>query len=321
MLKQLIVGENDAGQRLDRFLIKSLGLTIGVIMKGLRNKDIKIAGKPAKADYRVNRGDVIRVYADINTAEKPADFKKIAGGINIVYEDSNILLTDKPPGLLCHEGDGGLNTPDTLINRIKSYLYRKGEFVPDNENSFEPALCNRIDRNTGGLVIAAKNAETLRILNEKIRLREVKKYYLCVLAGIPDVKEATLTAYLEKDEKSNTVRISGKKTPSNKTIITKYKILGEKDGLSLAEVELITGRTHQIRAHMAYIGYPLLGDGKYGDGRVNRLYRADKQALHSYKLMFGFKSACKLDYLNGKTFRAGDAWFLKLFGVSRDYIV
>jgi 23S rRNA pseudouridine955/2504/2580 synthase len=252
----------------------------------------------------------------MDTRAEIIKFHGISSTLNIIYEDENIILLDKPVGLLCHDtGQSGLsrfNIQDTLINRIKAYLYKKGEFVPENEHSFEPSLCNRIDRNTGGIVIAAKNTESLRVMNEKIKLRHVKKLYLCILKGVPRKRTATLTAFLEKDEATNTVKISNTKTDTNKTIITKYRILSEKNGLALAEIELITGRTHQIRAHMAYIGYPLLGDGKYGKLKgCNRgshftplQYTGQgKQALYSYKLEFLQAENNLLDYLHGRCFK------------------
>jgi 23S rRNA pseudouridine955/2504/2580 synthase len=319
-VREITVGGNDSGQRLDRFLMKAFPLTIGVVMKALRNKDIKVNNKRAEAAYNLNEGDIIRIFRDdALLAEKPRAgcFYGVSTKLNIIYEDENIILADKPAGLLCHES--GENCSDTLSNRIKAYLYGKNEFVPKNENSFEPALCNRLDRNTGGIVVAAKTAEALRVLNDKIRRREVKKLYLCILTGIPEKKTATLTAYLEKDETSNTVKITGKKTPLNKTIVTSYRVLKtiEKDGgLSLAEVDLITGRTHQIRAHMAYIGHPLLGDGKYGrraDFAYGKKLGFKFQALYAYKLVFEFKENCPLDYLNGGSFETGKEQFLKTF--------
>jgi len=309
-MKQFVVGKNDANRRLDRFLIKSANLTIGVIMKAIRNKDIKVNGKPAKASCKLNESDTVSVYIDVSPPKKNVNLDMLSDEINIVYEDENIIIPDKPPGLLCHEDDGG--NPDNLINRAKAYLYRKGEFFPENENCFEPALCNRIDRNTGGLVIIAKNAESLRVLNERIRLREVKKQYLCVLVGVPKQREATLTAYLERVG-DNSVKISGKKTPHNKTIVTGYKIIDSRNGLSLAHVDLLTGRTHQIRAHMAYIGHPLLGDGKYGNCKLNKIYKVNRQALYSYRLSFEFKEPCVLDYLKGKVFEAKEIWFLQKY--------
>jgi 23S rRNA pseudouridine955/2504/2580 synthase len=309
--REYAVGKNDCGQRLDRFLTKQ-GLTIGVIMKSIRSKDVKVGGKRVQADYMLNFGDNITLFLpdSVNQAldsrtVSQVKFETVPTTVNIVYEDGNILLADKPPGLLCHDGR------DCLINRIKAYLYRKGEFSPEKESSFEPSLCNRIDRNTGGIVIAAKNAETLRVMNEKIKLRQVVKLYLCILTKAPREKQATLTAFLEKDENSNTAKITDRKTPRNKTIITKYRILDERGALALAEIDLKTGRTHQIRAHMAYIGCPLLGDGKYGRNKINKQYGFDKQALYSYKLIFNFIENSHLDYLNGRQFEAADVWFLK----------
>jgi len=325
ILREYTIEKNDAGQRLDRFLTKQ-GLTIGVIRKALRNKDIKINGKREQADCKLIEGDILRVYlkSDIPQPQpQKAKFHGVSTNLNIIYEDENILLVDKPAGLLCHEDN--FNNQDTLINRIKSYLYKKGEFflvkTTDNcqlsiVNCFVPSLCNRIDRNTAGIVIAAKNAESLRVMNEKIKQRQVTKLYLCILAGVPKQKEATLTAFLEKDEVANTVKISAKKTANSKTIITKYRILDERGGLALAEINLLTGRTHQIRAHMAYIGCPLLGDGKYGRNKINKKYGFSKQALCSYKLAFDpAEENNHLDYLDSRQFEVGRVWFLdKYYG-------
>jgi 23S rRNA pseudouridine955/2504/2580 synthase len=304
-LKEYSIGKNDAGQRLDRFLTKQ-GLTIGVIRKAMRNKDVKVNGSRPQADYKLLAGDVLRIYlkeAEVSSPQKPRFFG-VSTALNIVHEDSEILLADKPAGLLCQPDSPSSGAgQDCLINRIKAYLYRSGEFDPANEHSFEPALCNRIDRNTAGIVIAAKTAESLRVMNEKIKTRQITKLYLCILCGVPKEKEATLTAYLEKDAAANMVRVRDYKTENSKTIITKYRVLEERGGFALAEVNLLTGRTHQIRAHLAHIGCPLLGDGKYGRGAVNkRLGFGNKQALCSYKLL-----------LDGKTYEVDNVWFLDRF--------
>lgn len=316
-MKQLTVNKNAAGQRLDRFLLKTFpALSQGLLCKTLRKKDIKVNGTRVCADYRICENDVVTVYIkDELLEEKKAgedDFLTADSSLDIIYEDENILLVDKPVGMVVHEDND--NSRDTLINRIKSYLYQKGEYRPDEEFSFAPSLCNRIDRNTGGIVIAAKNAESLRILNQKVRDRELTKLYLCAVHGVPEPREAVKTAYLFKNERENRVVISEKKTPQNRTIVTKYRVLEVNGGNSLLEVDLITGRTHQIRAHMAYLGHFLLGDGKYGSNKINRRLGYPYQALYSYKLIFKFTTdGGILNYLNGREFTAENIWFLERF--------
>lgn len=316
-MKQLTVNKNAAGQRLDRFLLKTFpALSQGLLCKTLRKKDIKVNGVRSSADYRVCENDVVTVYIkdELLEEKKPSedDFLTADSTLNIIYEDENILLVDKPAGMVVHEDNE--NSRDTLINRIKSYLYRKGEYRPEEEFSFAPSLCNRIDRNTGGIVIAAKNAESLRILNQKVRDRELTKLYICAVHGIPEPREATETAYLFKNEQENRVVISEKKAPQNRTIVTKYRVLETNRGNSLLEVDLVTGRTHQIRAHMAYLGHFLLGDGKYGSNKINRELGYPYQALYSYKLIFRFTTdGGILNYLNGREFTAENIWFLEKF--------
>ena len=223
--------------------------------------------------------------------------------LDIVYEDGNILLVNKRPGMLCHSA--GEWTWDTLIAHIQAYLRAKGEWDPAAENSFAPALCNRIDRNTGGIVIAAKNAAALRVMDEKIRAREIEKTYLCALSGTPRPGEGRLEGYLFKDAKKNRVYVYDAPRPGARTAVTEYRVLGSEGGLSLVECRLITGRTHQIRAQFAHAGWPLLGDGKYGSERFNRRFEEKGQALCSWKLRFAFTSpAGELEYLNGTEYRA-----------------
>ncbi len=314
-MKEFIINFNDANQRLDKFIQKSVPrLPQSMMYKAIRNKRIKINGKRAEISTRLQSGDVVQMYINdefFDTAVE-TEFMAVPAVLDIVYEDENIILIDKKNGLVVHEDNE--NTVDTLINRLKHYLYDKGEYKPEEENSFAPSLCNRLDRNTGGIVIAAKNAESLRILNQKIKDRELEKYYLCITVGVPPKKKDTITAYLEKNADDNTVKVTDKKTDRNKTIITTYKVLKINGNLALLEIKLDTGRTHQIRAHMAHIGCPLLGDGKYGINKVNKEYKIKTQALYSYKLKFTFEtdSGC-LEYLNGKEFRVSDVWFENKF--------
>lgn len=320
-MTEITVTRNDAGQRADRFLTKAYpNLSLPLICKLMRKKRIKLNGARTEPNIKLCEGDVFRFYLsdellDTGGREKLTDFRLVPPELDIVYEDENILLCDKPVGMVVHEDND--NTSDTLINRIKCYLWKKGEYDPDAEQSFSPALCNRIDRNTGGIVIAAKSAEALRVLNQKIRDRELVKLYLCMVQGILPKKQDTLTAYLEKLPDENRVVVSDRKTPQNRTIRTKYRVLEEAGGNSLVEVDLLTGRTHQIRAHFAHIGHPLLGDGKYGSNRVNKEAGFDGQALYSYRLTFRFTSpAGCLEYLNGKEFTVADPdniWFVKKF--------
>ena len=309
-MKEFTINKNDSAQRLDKFITKICPtLPTSLLYKYIRLKRVKVNGKRSEISYKLNEGDVVSLYINdeffLNSAPDIISNNK---SINIVYEDENILLVDKPSGLVVHEDDRGSN--DTLISRIISYLCNKGEYDPGKENSFAPALCNRIDRNTSGIVIAAKNAETLRIINEKIKTREIKKYYLCLIMGCPAKKEDKLISYLLKDENKKQVTIYNNPVKNSKTIITKYKILKKFDGYSLAEVELETGRTHQIRAHFAHIGHPLLGDGKYGDYALNRKIKLSTQALYSYKLTFDFGGDSGiLEYLKGKTFKVKNVWF------------
>ena len=304
-MKEITIGKNDAGQRLDRFLAKAVPLLpASLAQKYIRLKRIKRNNARAQRDDRLCEGDILQLYINDEFFDTPREdnayLTVAAPKLNIVYEDENLLLVDKRPGVAVHPHDGA-EYGKTLIDHIQAYLYAKREWRPREENAFTPALCNRIDRNTGGIVIAAKTAEALRVMNQKIKDRELDKRYLAIVEGTPKPKSGVLRGYLFKDAVKNRVFVTDAPQKGAKTCETRYEVLESRNGLSLVECELITGRTHQIRAQFAHAGHPLLGDGKYGklDKRFDRKY----QALYSYKLTFRFTTdAGSLNALNGKTF-------------------
>lgn len=316
-MKEFIIKQNDAGQRLDRFVAKCVPLLPpALLQKYIRIKRIKVCGKGAKRDTRLAVGDSVQMYINDEFFDVPSEENSyltiVEPSIDIIYEDENILLVDKKPGVLCHS-DGSWSYA-TLAAQIQAYLYQKREWKPREENSFSPALANRIDRNTGGIVIAAKNAEALRIMNEKIKNRELTKLYLCIVHGTPKDERATLQGHLFKDAEKNHVYVHKSPVPGAKTAITKYRTLASANNLSLLECELITGRTHQIRAQLADIGHPLLGDGKYGSERLNKPYGEKGQLLYSYSLTFNFETdAGILEYLHGKSFSVDKVGFVKKY--------
>lgn len=312
-MREFTIGKNDAGQRLDRFVSKNLPLLPpALLQKYIRLKRIKVNGRGSKRDARLSEGDILQLYINDEFFDKPNEenlfLTVFKPQLNIVYEDENLLLVDKRPGLVVHADE--TEKVNTLINHIQAYLYQKKEWNPKWENAFAPALCNRIDRNTGGIVIAAKNAETLRIINEKIKAHELEKSYLCVTVGRPRPAEGRIEGFLLKDEAKKLVSFYRRPVPGGKTAVTLYKTLESRGELSLVECRLLTGRTHQIRASMAEIGCPLLGDGKYGNGAVNKRYRETRQALYSYKLHFALPTdAGLLNYLRGREFSVADVPF------------
>ena len=316
-MREITIGKNDAGQRLDRFVSKSLPLLPpALLQKYIRLKRIKCNGARAQRDQRLSAGDVLQLYINDEFFDKPREdnlfLTLFKPSLDIVYEDENLLLLNKRPGLVVHADE--TEKVNTLINHIQAYLYQKREWNPRWENAFTPALCNRIDRNTGGIVIAAKTAEALRILNDKIKDREMEKRYLCIVHGRPKPPEGLIENYLRRDEKRKQVTLHRTRVPGAKTARTRYRTLTSHGRLSLVECELLTGRTHQIRAHMASIGCPLLGDGKYGTNELNRPYGETGQALYAYSLTFRFaQDAGALQYLNGKTFKVKDIPFVKKY--------
>ncbi len=315
-MKTLTVNKNDSGQRLDKFLTKKFkNLPLSLMNKYIRKKDIKINGKRAENSTVLSEGDVISLYIPeefFGVAPKTDSFMTLTPKLKVVYEDENILIADKPAGLICHSDDK--ETHNTLIDNIKAYLYKKGEYNPETENSFAPSLCNRIDRNTCGLVIAAKNAETLRIVNLLIKEKKIKKTYLAAVHGKFSEKSGVYHSYMKKDSALNKVSSRANKTDSSyKEAITEYKVIDYNGELSLVEINLITGRTHQIRVHFSENGHPLLGDGKYSVNKSDREKGYKFQSLCAHKLKFSVTDEGLLSYLNGKTFTSEKPDFLKLF--------
>jgi len=306
-MKEFIVIKNDAGQRLDRFTAKTVPLLpSSLTQKYIRIKRIKVNGKTAKRDYKLVAGDVVQMYINDEFFESPKEdnaYLKVSNpALDIIYNDDNILLINKPAGDLCHSDSG--YSYATIISRLQAYLYISGEWRPREENSFTPALCNRIDRNTSGIVIAAKNAESLRIINEKLRLQEIGRYYQTIVHGIPKPPDARLEGHIFKDAVKNRVYVTKNSQPGAKSAVMEYQTIATANKLSLLKCRLFTGRTHQIRAQLADIGHPVLGDSKYGSGRLDRVFGEAKQALCSYKVIFDFKTeASSLSYLTGQIFR------------------
>jgi len=322
-MKEFTIGKNDAGQRLDRFVAKAAPLLpASLAQKYIRIKRIKVDGKGAKREYKLAYGDVVHMYVNDEFFETPPEenaYSRIADpALDIVYEDGNIILLNKPVGVLCHS-DAGFSY-GSLISRVQAYLAQSGEWKPREENAFAPALCNRIDRNTSGIVIAAKNAEALRIINEKINRQEIDKYYLAAVHGIPKPHSGLLKGYIFKDAVKNQVYVTKDSRPGSKSAVMEYRTIAATERLALLECRLVTGRTHQIRAQLADFGHPLLGDGKYGSGRLNKAFGEKYQALCSYKLAFAFKTdAGLLSYLKNNSFKIHDVPFTKKYFSSIDF--
>lgn len=305
-MKEFIINQNDSDQRLDKFITKVAPLLPPTMMyKAIRTKNIKVNRKRAEISTRLAVGDLVQIYIKdefLQGVEAEKEFLHAPPNIDIVYQDQHLLLVNKPVGLVVHSDESG--GFDTLINRITHYLYQQQEYSPDTEQSFAPALCNRIDRNTTGIVICAKDAATLRLINQKIKDREITKQYRCLVFGKPSPKEKLCKAFLRKDDSKNQVEIFPHPVENGRTVITEYKVIKSVDDISLLNVVLHTGRTHQIRAHMAYLGHPLVGDTKYGHRGDNKNLPFRFQALCAYSLTFDFTTdSAHLAYLQGKEFK------------------
>lgn len=287
-MKKLTINQNDAGQRADKFIQKAFPTLPKTLMyKAFRKKDIKVNGKWIKENVFLNENDELTIYLP-DDCFGTKTFSPVEDNISVIYEDENVIIIDKEKGVPCQAGQGG-KTP--LCDMLKSYLYNRKEFIPENEKSFSPALCNRIDTNTVGLVIGAKNAAALRTMNEAIRNREVKKYYLCETEGVPPKDEDEVSLFLTKEKSENKMYVTDK----GEATLTYYKVIERTKTGARVEIDLKTGKSHQIRAVMAHLGCPLKGDGKYGAKTQGG------QKLVSYKLSFAIEDPL-LAYLNEKTF-------------------
>ena len=301
-MREFTITKKDDGRKLEKWLPSvAPGLNFGAVRKFLRLKRVRVNGKVAKEGTVLAAGDVVNAYInDEFFDEKPRENRLLSGfrvRIDVLYEDDNILLVDKRPGLRVHPDDE--EKVATLVTHIQAYLYQKGEY---DGVGFAPALCNRIDRFTGGIVIAAKNQMALHVMDMKIRNREVSKFYLCAAAGKLNPPDGELRGYLLKEGKR--VRVLSKPAPGAQEARTIYHTISSDGDASLVECELLTGRTHQIRAQFAAAGHPLIGDTQYGDPNINRKYSSNFQQLYSYRVAFDFTTdAGELNYLKGKSFQ------------------
>ncbi|CUU46679.1 RluA family pseudouridine synthase [Clostridium beijerinckii] len=298
------IGPNEAGQRLDKFLRKLLkDVPLSAIFKALRKKDIRVNGKKQNEKYFLEEGDVVEIkYIQSNKEDKKEKFIKVdPKRIKIAYEDENVVVIEKWPDVLVHSDRNNSEEP-TLTDYVLSYLNDKGDYIPENEITFTPAACNRLDRNTSGMVIFGKTFEGLKAINEAIREDEIRKYYYALAKG--KIRAGLYEAYILKNPETNTSKIYDTEVKNSKKISMEISIVESNGAYSLLEIHLITGRSHQIRAHLAHLGNPIIGDNKYGDKKLNSFFESkyglNFQYLYAYKLNFR-KINGKLEYLKNKT--------------------
>lgn len=305
-MREIIIDKNESDQRLDRFLKKYLAeAPQGFIYKMLRKKNIKVNDAKVQPETTIYEGDRIQLYLSDETIDKfIAQKEEVKSKLipNIMYEDDNIILINKPVGILSHGASGEFE--ENIVDSMISYLIQKGDFVPRIEKTFTPSICNRLDRNTSGIIIGAKNYQSLKAINEAIKAGNIRRFYKTIVKGNIK-KEFTAEGYLSKDEDKNRVTIHEDDSEGSKKITTVIKPLKNNNGYSLLEIELITGRTHQIRGHLSSLGYPVIGDRKYGNREINKRfnekYSLDNQWLHGYRIEFhGLRD--EFQYLNDKSF-------------------
>ena len=307
-MKEINITQNEENQRLDKFLFKYFNTAPkSFVYKMLRKKRIKHNGKKAEGSEIIKAGDSLQMYLSDETMGAFMEEKAVAKAerhFGIVYEDDNIIIVSKPAGLLVHPEKAG--EKDTLIDQVLYYLSQKGQYCPSKESSFTPAVCNRLDRNTGGIVIAGKNLRSVQELNRIIAERKLKKYYVTMVRGEFE-EEKELFGYHIKDGVSNSVKVLKKEVPGAKKVYTKVRPLCVKDKFSFLEIDLITGKSHQIRAHLKSMGYGVVGDRKYGDERINRIFREkyglNNQFLFALSVVFEEEGG-PLGYLYGRRFTA-----------------
>lgn len=309
-MREIVIEKNEAGQRLDKFLAKYMNeASKSFFYKMMRKKNITLNGKKCEGNEKLAEGDVVKLFLAEDTIEKFSsvqvqEVKKV--DLDILYEDDEIILVNKPAGMLSQKAK---ETDESLVEYLIDYLLGSGKLTENGLRAFRPSVCNRLDRNTSGLIVAGKSLAGLQQMGELFKKRTLKKYYLCIVKG-RITESAHIRGYLVKDEKTNRVSLSKggfSKDAKGLPIETEYVPIAWNEEMTLLKVHLITGRTHQIRAHLASTGHPLLGDYKYGSKKWNDRYKKEwkieDQVLHAYQLtMPGMKK--ELENLSGKTFYA-----------------